>query len=98
VKLKCVRVGKGWFPSPGYQDNIVLNRWTSSLKPIVPGRVEVVLMPFPIVGYQPKLGHIARALMPWRFYIQLKTDDLHMLVVPPWFQDALRKWIKTASF
>jgi hypothetical protein len=32
--------------------------------------------------------------MPRRFYMQLSTDDLHMLVVPPWFQDALREWIK----
>ena len=32
--------------------------------------------------------------MPRRFYVQLDTDDLHMLVVPPWFQAALLEWIK----
>jgi hypothetical protein len=94
VKLECDTVGRGWFPPPGYQDNLVVNRWTSALKPVLPGRVEVLLMPPPTVGRQPNLGHIARALMPRRFYVQLNTDDLHMIVVPPWFQDALREWIK----
>jgi hypothetical protein len=56
--------------------------------------VEAALMPPPTVGRQPKLGHLARSMMPRRFYMQLSTDDLHMLVVPPWFQDALREWIK----
>jgi hypothetical protein len=93
VKLVCYRVGKGWFPPPGYQDNIILNRRTSTLKLMVSGRVEAVLMPLPIAGSQPKLGHIARALMPRRFYVQL--NHFHMLVVPSWFQDTLRKWIKT---
>jgi hypothetical protein len=53
VKLEWDTVGRGWFPPPGYQDNIVVNRWTSALKLVVPGRVEVVLMPPPTVGRQP---------------------------------------------
>jgi hypothetical protein len=62
--------------------------------PEVPGRVEAVLMPPHTVGRQPKRGHIARAMMSRWFVMQLTTDDLHMLVVPPWFQHAFREWIK----
>jgi hypothetical protein len=82
-----------FFPPPGYQDHIVLNRWTRALKPEVSGRVEVVLVPPPTVDRQPKLGHLTRAMIPQRFYVQLRTDDLHMLVVSPWFQHAQREWI-----
>jgi hypothetical protein len=32
--------------------------------------------------------------MPRRFYVKINTDDIHMTVVAPWFQDALREWIK----
>jgi hypothetical protein len=50
--------------------------------------VDVVLMPPSTVGSQLKLPHIAKAMI-----VQLSTDDLHMLVVPPWFQHTLREWI-----
>jgi hypothetical protein len=53
--------------------------------------VEAVLMPPPTVGRHTKLGHIARAMMPRRFFVQLTTEDLHMVVVPPWFQHALQE-------
>jgi hypothetical protein len=62
-----------------------LNRWTKALKPEVPGRVEAMLMPPSTIGNQLKLRHIAKAMMPQRFYVQLSTDNLHMMVVPPWF-------------
>jgi hypothetical protein len=66
----------------------------SALKSKVPGSLEAVLMPPPTVGLLPKLGHLTRAMMPWRFYVQLSTDDLHMLFMPPWFQHVLQEWIK----
>jgi hypothetical protein len=47
----------------------LMRRIDKTLKPVVPGRMEDVLMPPPTVSRQPKLGHIARALMPRRFYI-----------------------------
>jgi hypothetical protein len=35
-------------------------------------------------------------MMSRRFVMKLSTNDIHMLVVPPWFQHALREWIKIA--
>lgn len=94
VKLQCDMVGRGMFPPPGYQDHIALNRWTKVLKLEVPGRIATALMPPRTMSRQPKLGHNVRALMPRRFFAQLNTDDLHMLVAPPTFQRAPRDCIK----
>jgi hypothetical protein len=38
VKLECDMVGRGWHPLAGYQDVMLLNRWASTLKPVMSGR------------------------------------------------------------
>ena len=94
VKHECDTVGKGWHPPPGYQDVLPINRWARAAKVVVRGRTEAALQPPSVKGRQPKLGHHARAEVPRRFIMQLEQDDLHMLIVPPTFQKALRDWIR----
>jgi hypothetical protein len=72
----------GWFSSPRYQDHISINRWTQALKPMVPSRIEVAVMPPHIHRRQPKPGHIPKVLILRSFYIQFSAEDLRMIFVP----------------
>ena len=94
VKHDCDTVGRGWHPPPGFQDLMAINRWAKALKPVVPGREEAATQQQNARGRQPKLGHHPRAEVPRRCVIQLDTEDVHMLVVPPAFQQGFRDWIR----
>ena len=44
-------------------------------------------------GKRPRIGHMPRPLVLWRFYTQLDRGDLHMLVIPRSFHVALKEWL-----